>query len=667
MRRDGPAASGRRKPPCGPVRTSSLRGFGEGAARRSRDNPQGATGEAGAVGADEAAAEDRRGFEGNGDPRAAPMPPPEPGEEAGLAPALRSLTLKRRHCDLTKRHLGAVGTAGGRGGVARPVHRFGPKQVGARDEVARDGRNQASRVGGPSAEEFGRQLGPVLSAEAAVPDLAARGARVDVGDRRRDRVRERRSGVAVGRRLEGNPRGDVVEPKRNLDRARRGVVAGFIAQPEVERVGAGGRDRAVRERGDVSPGCQLDAGVEPGRPRDPPVGAPDRARRALIGVCPGEIEVVDPAPPVAAGQRGGARVGRRVVVDQDGAGGGAADIPGEVRRAMPEGVGAVAEPGRVDRRRARDQGQARLHPGAAPLTADLHLLAEVLGQVDPTAVDRRFAEPDPGAAVVAPEPEALDTAAPAPGGQLAADPGSGKAVVFDRDRQRPDRRPRGRFEAAPLCFGAGAEQPVLDRGRRWREAGDEAPRVGVGDARGRERREPGRGHDADPLLDPVVKRLPPGAGDPGDPGSRRRVPAPTGETGAGDRPRGQGEALDVDTGEGVGSGGDRTEGVGAELGAAGGVGPPGVDPHVPAALGDRVLARLGLTREEEQQGEGEGQPKPDDLHHSDPRSRHPASSDDLCSGDQGRGAEISPPAPPLREWGRWHFRPRTRSPRACGP
>ena len=128
-----------------------------------------------------------------------------------------------------------------------------------------------------------------------------------------------------------------------------------------------------------------------------------------------------------------------------------------------------------------------------------------------------------------------------------------------------------------LRFGAGAEQPVLDRRRRRREPGDEASRVGVGDARHRERRKARRGHDADPLLDPVVQRLPPGAGDPGDPGPRRRVPAPTGETGAGDRPRGLGEALHVDAGERVGAGRDRAEGVGAELGATGGVGPAGVD------------------------------------------------------------------------------------------
>ena len=239
-----------------------------------------------------------------------------------------------------------------------------------------------------------------------------------------------------------------------------------------------------------APGRELDAGVEAGRARDPPVGAPDRARRALVGICPGEVEVVDAAP---------ARRRRPARRDRGWAGGllsirtvvGAAQptLPAKSVAQCRERVGAVAEPGRVDRRRARDQGQARLHPGAPPLAADLHLLAEVLGQVDPAAVDRRFAEADPGAAVVAPEPEALDPAAPAAGGQLAADPGAGHAVVFDRDRQRPDRRPRVRFEAAPLGLGAGAEQPVLDRRRRRREPGDEAPRVGVGDAGDRERRE----------------------------------------------------------------------------------------------------------------------------------------------------------------------------------
>ena len=69
---------------------------------------------------------------------------------------------------------------------------------------------------------------------------------------------------------------------------------------------------------------------------------------------------------------------------------------------------------------------------------------------------------------------------PAAAGQVAADRAARRVVVLHRDRQRPQRRPGARFEAAPLALRPRAEQPVFERPRGRREAGDEVARREVG-------------------------------------------------------------------------------------------------------------------------------------------------------------------------------------------
>ena len=173
---------------------------------------------------------------------------------------------------------------------------------------------------------------------------------------------------------------------------------------------------------------------------------------------------------------------------------------------------------------------------------------------------------------------ALRAAQPPRVGDVAADRPGRRAVVLDRDRQRPQRRPRPRFEAARFALGAGAEQPVFEGPLRWREAGDELARGDVG--RGR----PGEGGEAavaavgpEPLLEAVVEGVPPGAAHLDDAGARRRRPAPAREAGAGDRLLAvAGEALQMGAVEGIGAGGRRAIGVGAELRPPGRVGPGGV-------------------------------------------------------------------------------------------
>ena len=214
---------------------------------------------------------------------------------------------------------------------------------------------------------------------------------------------------------------------------------------------------------------------------------------------------------------------RRVVVDADGLLRRAGDIAGEVRRAVPQAVVAVAEPGRVDRRVPRGGRRAGLHPGAAPFALDHRLRAGILGEGHPGAVEQGFAEAHAAASVVARERDPLGAAAPAAGGQIAADPGRRPTVVLDGDRQRPQRRPRFRFEAAPLAFGPRAEQAILQRRLRRGKAGDEVARGDVGGGGSREGVEVAvPGANPNPLLDPVVQRVPPGAADAGDAGAGRR-------------------------------------------------------------------------------------------------------------------------------------------------
>ena len=169
---------------------------------------------------------------------------------------------------------------------------------------------------------------------------------------------------------------------------------------------------------------------------------------------------------------------------------------------------------------------------------------------------------------------------------------AGAAVVLDRDRQRPQRRPGAGSRRAPLALRLGAEQPVLERRLRRGEAGDELARGRVGAARPQAKtsKPPSRCRRPSRCSIPSCSACHQVPRTWVMPVPGRRGPAPAGEAGAGDgRLAVAGEALQVGAVEGVGAGGRHAAGVGAELGAAGGVGPVGVGADVPAALGDRVL------------------------------------------------------------------------------
>ena len=144
--RDPARGAGRQREPEAAVRRRSApsrrAARRERPARGPRDDPQRATGEAGAVGVEQAAAESARrrrrarsarcrgarasaaGRRSASSPRdAAAGLSPAPPRAAGPAAAA-----------LAQRHLGAVGAPRGRGGVAGAVDRVGPEDVGARAE-----------------------------------------------------------------------------------------------------------------------------------------------------------------------------------------------------------------------------------------------------------------------------------------------------------------------------------------------------------------------------------------------------------------------------------------------------------------------------------------------------------------------------------------------------
>ena len=142
------------------------------------------------------------------------------------------------------------------------------------------------------------------------------------------------------------------------------------------------------------------------------------------------------------------------------------------------------------------------------------------------------------------------------------------------------------------------------------------------------------------------------------PGGRR--PAPAGEAGAGDRPLAVArEALQVGAVEGIGAGRRHAAGVGAELGAAGGVGPVGVGADVPAALGDRVVAGPRLARRQQQQRRPPARPpsrRSAPAHRACPTSPSSSRFDRVPEAKGGR-AELSPlgpaaPKPPDRAFAR---------------
>ncbi len=341
------------------------------------------------------------------------MPSAQAGEEAGLGPRRHRPARRHRGRRPAHRHLGAVGAQGGRGRVAGGVGGVGPEDVGAGRQL-RHRRGERRLAGGLAGLQLGRQLSPVLGVDPAVGDRSLDGTRVRVGDGGEDRG----AGIGGVARLEGDPRRHVVEAQWDVKRRGGRVVARFVAQPEMERVDAGRRDRAVRERGDADSGRQLDAAVVAGGAGDPPEGAADRARRRLVGVGPGEIEVVDATPGLAAEERQRARMGRRVVVDPHRLVRRAADVAGEVGDAVVDGVRAVAEAGGVEREAAGGPKRAGLHLGRPPLAADQRLRAGILGQVDAGAVEQGFAEADAAALLATPDTGVRGAAPPAAVEQL---------------------------------------------------------------------------------------------------------------------------------------------------------------------------------------------------------------------------------------------------------
>src|SRR6476646_5607129 len=94
---------------------------------------------------------------------------------------------------------------------------------------------------------------------------------------------------------------------------------------------------------EIATAGELRAAVKAERPQDAPRGTDNRARNTLVGALPGEIEIVEASPAVPADQGEAARVSRRVVVDQSRVLGRAGNVAGEVRHALVDLVGTVAE------------------------------------------------------------------------------------------------------------------------------------------------------------------------------------------------------------------------------------------------------------------------------------------------------------------------------------
>ena len=287
-----------------------------------------------------------------------------------------------------------------------------------------------------------------------------------VGDSGPDLLRHRRR---PRRTAKATPGGDVVESQRH----RRPPRTALRCRPRrAARAGASRRRRAARSRSASaampSPGGELDPGVVAG-----PALRSARRRRRSGWPAPGRgwprrgrsrRPRRQPSPP-AMPQR--ARVRRRVVVDQD-------RLRSAVQPTLPAKsvtqwltrCGPSLKRGRVDRGVAGDararQGCIRVARHSPPIE---RLRAGVLGERRRgrrrcSASPKRMPRADVGAA------EAEATGPRAASRRSSRSPpiaGAGGMAVLDRDRQRPQRRPRARVEAAPLALGAGAEQAVLER------------------------------------------------------------------------------------------------------------------------------------------------------------------------------------------------------------
>ena len=344
--------------------TASTRAGGEGAARGPRDDPQLAAGEAGAVGADEAAAEDRAGAEGNGQRGAAAVAPARAGRRGGSCPVGAAGRLARRR---SAAPCAAPSRCRRRGAwsrrCCRPVGGVGAEQVGAGAEVAGQRRDQLRRVRrgarlrvwSAARSTARRRGGGRRSSPPAGPEWASvTSARTWSGKPGAVVGRRRRRPAATSSRRSGTVDAPRPAPRCRLRRAARAGASRRPAPGTVRSLSA------ARSR----PAANLTPVSKPAGPvirqEAPPIGlagpwsgfAQERSKSSTRR---------QPSPPASARLRGwaGGLLSIRTVCC-----GRAADVAGEVGGAVAEAVGAVAEAGGVDRRAAGDAESGRAASGS---------------------------------------------------------------------------------------------------------------------------------------------------------------------------------------------------------------------------------------------------------------------------------------------------------------
>ena len=370
--------------------------------------------------------------------------------------------------------------------------------------------------------ELRRQLGPAVGCRGGGSGSPRRPG-PECSSETSARIESGKPAPAVGG--EGDAGRHVVEAQRHRDRGGRRFVAGFVAQPEREGVGAGVRARVrccswarprpaanshaacrsrparrsamrrrrsgwrVPGRGSPRRGRSRSPAASRRRPAAPGrAGEPERCCRS--GPSAPAVQPTLPAKSVAQ-WRAGAGPSLKAVV-------------------------AIA----CDAATPSSQGRIRRRP---PLAADLQRRARVFGQRDPGAVEEGFAEAHPAAGVGAGDLQGLGAAPPAGRRRArrrstAAGAASSSSVIVSA--RNADHDPGSRLQ--DLLSARAQSRRSSSAGCAGGEAGDEIARGDVG------RR--GRGEDVeaavpvgdpDALLDAVVERVPPGPADPGD----RRSPA----------------------------------------------------------------------------------------------------------------------------------------------
>ncbi len=554
-------------------------------------------------------------------------------------------------------HLGPVGAPRGRRGVPRGVDGVGAEEVGAGTELGqRRDQGRVRRRGAPG--ELGRQLGPGGRPAALEVDRPGRGSRERVAHVRPDLAR--RPVVGPAERGERDPRRDVVEAQRHRDRGARRLVAGLVAQPEGERVLARGGKREALERRAVPPGRELGARVIAAGARQPKARAGDRARRALVGVRPGEVELgrsgANPPRPRRCTARGCAgallsirtvRAGAHPALPAKSSAHAATACGPSLKLVVATGwvTWAAVSHGRIWRR--------------APFAPDRGLRAGQLGEADAGAVEDGFGEAQARADVARGDRDPLRPAPPAAAEELAAERRARRLRIFESDGQRPQPRPGGRVQGAAPRFRFGAQQAVLERRHRRREpATNSVGVVSVAAALRNGSKPPGPTTPtrcSNPscsachqLARTLVIQVPAGA-------LQRQRPKWVPATAAGpSRVR----LFRWTPSKGSEPAGGTQKASGRNLSAAGVVGPVGVGADEPPALGDRVLLRPRLPGGQQQQRQRQRDPHRRDPSHSTPRSRHLLPLRWSASGGQARGRrELSPlccglPRSPLCENGR---------------